>query len=352
MAKKERLGADMNKTKTVSLPRQLAVFASNSEATRGTTMSNRVDEMICSADLADRTTLLVLADTLAEAGRDEESLAYRLAGTQRWSSEDNAVETLFGLPEGTISRHRRAHPDASMPGPDGTIPAPAHAAKVVAWTRAQWHALTKAATAIRREQAWEAAAAAGDVGALLGHPGARECLGRLLHGQKALPSWPGKKTTISDYTRSRKAVATAKALLAGREVRRDDRTVAERARAGEPGRFAAQWIEKLEGVAVAFGEHYHRHVARLYRSSRACVAYGHGGQEDLDRDAYSRSYRVATRGGDSFRPAAYWLNAGVRLDSEHQPTCVILENYLGREVCRVSLAEARRRMLERKEEVK
>lgn len=102
--------------------------------------------------------------------------------------------------------------------------------------------------------------------------------------------------------------------------------LAELVRAGNAGHLPA-----LKQVAEDIAWWYHgRH--RLFASSHAAIVWGGGGQDGESREVYSKYYHR------TYGPAK-WKNAGVRLDSEAQPTCIILENHLGKEEARIQLME-------------
>lgn len=102
--------------------------------------------------------------------------------------------------------------------------------------------------------------------------------------------------------------------------------LAEQVRAGH-----AEHLPALKDVADEIAWWYHRRHA-LFHSSYGTIAWGRGGQEVEDWHKYSKAYHK-THG------PARWKNAGVRLDSETQPTSIILENYRGKQVAYVSLVE-------------
>ena len=170
-----------------------------------------------------------------------------------------------------------------------------------------------------REAAWLEACGDGDVAAILAHPKARAAI-RCNHG---ITNYCGRG--------NRKSVATAKNILANREQRKADRRVAELARSGTVNRIHTKMMAKLHALAVAYGEYVHSNVKSLYTSQRASVAYGVGGQDRVDWDAYAKSYG---------RPAN-WKDAGARLDSETKPTEIIVETARRTVVARVSIAEAK-----------
>jgi hypothetical protein len=75
-------------------------------------------------------------------------------------------------------------------------------------------------------------------------------------------------------------------------------------------------------------EKYHVEVQALYRSRHAGICYGKGGQVIRDNESYSRGYHRR------YGPVCC-LAAGVRLDDEVNPSCVIIENYRGKEIVRL-----------------
>lgn len=103
--------------------------------------------------------------------------------------------------------------------------------------------------------------------------------------------------------------------------------LAELVRAGNAGHLPA-----LRVVAVDIAWGYHSGEGRLFSSKHGAISWGRGGQEREDWNKYSKRYHR------SHGPAR-WKNAGVRLDSETHPTCIILENHRGKEVARILLEE-------------
>src|SRR5205823_803146 len=103
---------------------------------------------------------------------------------------------------------------------------------IVAWCQQHQRQLEKASRALTRERAWAVQIEQeASVHALLAHHVTRACLWCLVRGEKSVT---GK---ITDWTRSRKAVAAAKQILQARQKRRDDRGIAERASLGHTRRI-------------------------------------------------------------------------------------------------------------------
>jgi uncharacterized protein (TIGR02996 family) len=271
----------------------------------------------------DRDLYFVFADWLEEAGDSSGADSIRrwvdLCGERLrfrcgWSILYGVVEALYGWPGDTVSR-------AELPDPPESV------AQVLDWVRAHHDTLERTAGQIRREEILLERAAAGDAAALLQHPVSRVAVLRLAKGERR-PRHSLERPP-SEYS-TRKGLAAAKALLVARERRRADRAVADAARQGQPNRFRDRYLERLHDLAVELGERYHRDVRSLYQSRYAGVAYGRGGQEEADRDRYSKTWH------DRYGPARCRL-AGARLDSEERPTCVILESWRGTEVARLPL---------------
>lgn len=80
-------------------------------------------------------------------------------------------------------------------------------------------------------------------------------------------------------------------------------------------------------LAKQFASAYHNRIHSLYQSSRASIAYGSGGQEQTDWEAYSKNY------GHS----ANWKDAGYRVEYTDNRAIMILENHLGTEKARLPL---------------
>ncbi len=176
----------------------------------------------------------------------------------------------------------------------------------------------------RLMMAWVARSMQGDVRALLAHPKSRQALELKARGKRC------SFAAVAGFSPPRQAKNEAVAILKARIQRHSDRLSAEAARFFPPNRYAIRHLAKLKARAVQMGEYYHRNIKSLYQSKRAGVAYGKGGQEGEDRDAYSNGYRKKFGG-------ATWQNAGARLDDEARPTCVIVENFRGTEVARLPL---------------
>lgn len=175
-----------------------------------------------------------------------------------------------------------------------------------------------------RRKLLESLAASGDVDALLAMKEGRLAVYRMI-GVK-IPPGP----TVTHFCRKRSAIAEAKSRLAARVERRNARRIASRCAFVSPGRFRDLFVRKICARAVAMGEDYHRRVKSLYQSKYACVLYGRGGREVIDRDRYSKGWH------NSYGPARCRC-AGARLDDEENPMCVILENWRGTEVARLPL---------------
>jgi hypothetical protein len=266
----------------------------------------------------------VLADCCDDDGDPAEARVQRLAAYVCRGLGRAGLEALYGWPAGTVAAVGDVHTTATPPR--GYADAAAHARDLLGWATRHRGALEQVAARVRREADLLGRAAAGDVQALLAHPGSRAAVRRLAAGEKG--GRHQKKPT--DYCTGRKAVAAAKAVMTARLERRAARRVAEAARTQTPGRIQALWIAKLRERAVEAGELYHRTVKSLYQSKYAYVAYGPGGREEVDRERYSKGWH------SSFGPASCRL-AGARLDNEVRPTCVILENWRGTEACRLPL---------------
>jgi uncharacterized protein (TIGR02996 family) len=271
----------------------------------------------------DKAAKLVLADWLEENGHPDEARVYRLAGSMRWDHDPEALASVHGI---TTVAFRRAGLYGEVPARHfGNQPESWEGAarRMLAWFGPHEQTLRRAQAAIDREHAWAEKARGGDVTALLAHPGSRAAVRVLAESGNS----PRRGDKPSDYTTSRKAIQIAKARLQDRVASSRAFREAEAARVGTPGRIKTAWIDKMKGLAVKMAEDYHKSVRSLYRSSRASVAYGRGGQEQSEY-----VYGGAWKG----RPAR-WQNAGARLDNEDRPTHVIIENHLGNVVDRLPL---------------
>lgn len=242
--------------------------------------------------------------------------------TQAWTQR---VEAVWGWQPGSINRamgKTGAFPNSGAYPRETTLEL---AERVVAWCQQHQRQLEKASRALARKRDWLVAVEEqASVPALLAHPETRACLWRLVRGEKPV------LMKISEWCRSRKAIAAAKKILQARHERQQDRRIGENARHRPSGRFFARWLRKLHDHALVVAKHYHQHTHPLFRSKYGDILYGKGGQETQDRERYSKGYH------NTFGPACC-LNGGVRLDSEEQPTCFILENYRGTEVARLTL---------------
>lgn len=266
----------------------------------------------------DPATRLAWAELLQSRGESDLALLHKLLAASKYDLAQVIREhhgwTSEALPDQDIGR--AASPLSLYDdSPAARVRLAAHLVNTFSAARPHYAALDAKA---RRKLALLDRANAGDGRALLAHPGARKALWQLVDGT-------GGGVTI--YVSSRKAIREAKALLLDRQRRRRHRAAAERARHQPVGRVHARWIAKLKSLAVGMAERYHRGVKSLYRSSRACVEYGHGGREDTNY-----CYRGAWKG-----TPARWRNAGARLDNEVKPTAVIIENHLGNVVATLPL---------------
>jgi len=261
----------------------------------------------------DKSTLLVFADWLAEHGEEVEAACYRAAcdyGVLGWESITDAL----GIPRGW--EEAAANPLPRFPAKQYGEQAGAYAARLIPAVTAALPGVRRADERARRWSELLARAALGDGRALLAHPRARAA---------ACGS-----DSLEPFTRTRKAKIAARAILAERRERVRDRELAEAARRGTPGRWAARLLAKRRQLAVEIGREYHRTVRSLYTSQYADVIYGHGGEVETDGERYSRGWHR------EHGPARH-RNAGARLDDETRPKYVILENFRGTEVARLPL---------------
>lgn len=248
------------------------------------------------------------ADSIAD---DEEALVFRLAHRIRCNGVSGALNALF--PGVDFRKVKGIDRDVTngdtFRGHESYL---AWAARIIANSRA---ARRNAQRVAARLQRWRAAAMGGDVRALLAIPAARRIL---FVGDKG----------ITAYCPKRKSIAEAHAIVADRLTRAAARRAANST--PKPGRWRELYVARLKDRARNIGEHYHRTVKSLYTSSRAFVAYGRGGQDDSDDNAYSKAYNSRYGG-------AKWKNAGARIDDMLNPQFVILETSRGTEVARIPL---------------
>ncbi|MGH7391443.1 MAG: hypothetical protein ACREM3_18580 [Candidatus Rokuibacteriota bacterium] len=90
-------------------------------------------------------------------------------------------------------------------------------------------------------------------------------------------------------------------------------------------RYQGQSGVNVIDFALAVGASYHRHIRRLYVSSRASITYGFGGDHIVDWKAYSRSYGFP----------ATWCDAGARIEMVRGSPVIILETSRQTEVARI-----------------
>lgn len=130
-----------------------------------------------------------------------------------------------------------------------------------------------------------------------------------------------------------KVQAAAITGAVGRNTSRQSKGVGVAASLGYlPGRIARLQEEKRKAFALAVGEAYHSRIADLYKSARASVIYGKGGTDGVDNNAYAKSYGHPAR----------WKDAGARIEDG----VIILEDYKGKEVARVSVDLKKRREMQ------
>lgn len=243
------------------------------------------------ADPTNKTARLIFADWLDEQGLPVDAiLAHLLRESVNGRSKmiADVAASAFGVPVSCIDRRADDWRTKAARICDIVAELTSTAERIVAAITADWQNITKRVAKLKREQAWLDAAAEGNVDAILSHPKIR---GTLLNGG------------ITTYTGKRKAIAEAKAKMAGREARRVDRRIAEKARTATSGKYAAKYAAKLIAFSLAVGESYHKHVKSLYTSERASVVQGSGNSDGYDADAYSKAYRSKFGG-------ARWKDAG------------------------------------------
>jgi uncharacterized protein (TIGR02996 family) len=183
--------------------------------------------------------------------------------------------------------------------------------------------------------------------------------GRLVVGDPGQPEWPGDEimsenntTTVSNDSSFQAAIAAAPDDCTTRLIYADwleeqgrtfDATCQRNTVAAQQLEAARQARETREkkyadarrGVALALGASFHHRIQSLYTSKRATVAYGPGGLQELDWDAYGKRGYVNPHTGR--KQPAKWQNAGARIIGYARSGRVVVETSRGTEVARLPL---------------
>lgn len=257
----------------------------------------------------DKAACLVYADWLRDNCEEREAVVYHLAANLNTYNYRKLAIQLVGYEEEVAYKVLPWDFDFGVPrvplnfGPESIV----CARKLIDFLEKKKPEIQKARKELKRQKDLIIKANAGDGKALLAHPKLRAELATLIRKGRS---------RISEFVTSRKAIAEAKKILTPRIKRIETEQL-------RPNRIHSMWIEKLMKKAVEMA----KSMDGLYRSKYAKVVYGRGGQEEISFH-YKGSFKTW---------AARWRNAGARLDNETKPTCVIVENYMGREVARLPL---------------